>query len=363
MTIASEITRINNNIAAAYTACNNKGATMPQSQNSGNLASCIGSITTSPYLYGVSINDLFGTVNSNGVLSAPSGNINLVFTGVKDIGLSGLAYKFYQNKNVVSVSFPDLEAVGDVDALFHTFHGCSHLSSASFPKLTTISGGESCMDIFYGCNNLTSINLSNLTTITSGDALMYGFQGCSKLTSFTFTSLETISNVNIFQYAFKDCSRLANLYFPALNSNSFGNTTTQFNKMLQSVTGCSVHFPINLQSVIGSWSDVTNGFGGTNTTVLYDLARTEGAKVTFKILPSSDFATKVNYLTVEGVQYNANKFTYDEENGEGFYYLDVYVAPSTATSWTLKLLSGATIMGEINSATGYTETIDISVIN
>jgi hypothetical protein len=44
MTIASEITRINNNIAAAYTACNNKGATMPQTQNSANLATAISSI-------------------------------------------------------------------------------------------------------------------------------------------------------------------------------------------------------------------------------------------------------------------------------------------------------------------------------
>ena len=45
MTIASEITRINNNIASAYTACNNKGATMPQIQNSANLATCISSIS------------------------------------------------------------------------------------------------------------------------------------------------------------------------------------------------------------------------------------------------------------------------------------------------------------------------------
>lgn len=46
MSIASEITRINNNISAAYTACNNKGATMPQTQNSANLATTIGTITT-----------------------------------------------------------------------------------------------------------------------------------------------------------------------------------------------------------------------------------------------------------------------------------------------------------------------------
>lgn len=45
MSIASEITRINTNIANAYTQCDNKGATMPQTQNSANLANTIASIT------------------------------------------------------------------------------------------------------------------------------------------------------------------------------------------------------------------------------------------------------------------------------------------------------------------------------
>ena len=45
MSVASEITRINGNIAAAYTACNSKGATMPQAQNSANLANTINSIS------------------------------------------------------------------------------------------------------------------------------------------------------------------------------------------------------------------------------------------------------------------------------------------------------------------------------
>ena len=44
MSIASEITRINGNISAAYTACSSKGATMPQTQNSANLAGTINSI-------------------------------------------------------------------------------------------------------------------------------------------------------------------------------------------------------------------------------------------------------------------------------------------------------------------------------
>lgn len=45
MTIASEITKSQTNLANSYTACQNKGATMPVAQNFDNLATCIGSIT------------------------------------------------------------------------------------------------------------------------------------------------------------------------------------------------------------------------------------------------------------------------------------------------------------------------------
>ena len=44
MTIASEITRINNNIAATYTALSAKGATLPVTQNSANLATTAESV-------------------------------------------------------------------------------------------------------------------------------------------------------------------------------------------------------------------------------------------------------------------------------------------------------------------------------
>ena len=46
MSIASEISRISGNVADAYTAANAKGATMPMSQNSDNLASTIATIQT-----------------------------------------------------------------------------------------------------------------------------------------------------------------------------------------------------------------------------------------------------------------------------------------------------------------------------
>ena len=69
MTIASEITRINTNIANAYTACNGKGATMPATQNSANLATCIGSIQT-----GTTPTLITKNITQNGTYNASSDN-------------------------------------------------------------------------------------------------------------------------------------------------------------------------------------------------------------------------------------------------------------------------------------------------
>lgn len=44
MTIASELTNLQTNLENAYTSCQNKSATMPQSQNFDNLSTCIASI-------------------------------------------------------------------------------------------------------------------------------------------------------------------------------------------------------------------------------------------------------------------------------------------------------------------------------
>ena len=112
----------------------------------------------------------------------------------------------------------------------------------------------------------------NVTSI-SNYGLRYAFYGCTNLTS---TGLNNVTSIGMrgLRYAFYGCTSLTSISFPSLNSNSFGSATDQFENMLQGVTGCTVHFPSNLESVIGDWSDVTQGFGGYNTTVLFDLPAT-----------------------------------------------------------------------------------------
>ena len=342
MTIASEITRIKNNIASAYTACDNMGATMPVTQNSANLANCIDTIiaetptealtitpTTSqqtftatgnidgytpvtlnavtasvdsditagnikkgisilgvtgnyigntPVKYGAAVDSLLGDVNNNGVLQIPTWDTNLTFTGVEDIASYALYYKFYNYTNIENVSFPSLTTVSGSSAMNYAFRGCTGITSVDLSALTTVSGSNAMNYAFQGCTGITSVNLSSLTTLSGNNAMNSAFQGTlgttSLLTSISFPSLSVLTGTQALVYCFRYRNGLQTVSFPALTSASFGSNTNQFNNMLSNVRGCVVHFPSNLQSVIGSWTSVTNGFGGTNTIVRFDLPAT-----------------------------------------------------------------------------------------
>lgn len=377
MSIASEIQRIKNNIANAYTNCSNKGATIPSTQNCANLATCINSIPTGitptgtlnitengtvdvtnyaqasvnvsggqSSKFGATIDTFLGEVDSNGVLQIPNSGKYLVFNGVKRIRESALTYRFcvYNSgtsgiNNITGVSFPDLESLDSYNVLEKTFYAQDNLQEVLMPKLVSITNNNCFREAFAYCSNLsrveipslvtipqgsyggafyraffstglrnldlsnltnvagsqtfysafainphlTNINMPNLTSVT-GDSSLYGmFERCG-LTTFTFEKLSTVTGYNALSYMFYDCTSLTSLYFPALTPNSFGSYTNQFSGMLNGVNGCTVHFPIKIKQTIQNWSDVTNGFRGTNTVILFDL---NAATLNFSCTPNT----------------------------------------------------------------------------
>lgn len=67
MSVQSEITRINGNIANAYTAVSGKGGTLPTARNSSNLSAAIQSIPSGGTL-------ITKTITQNGTYNASSDN-------------------------------------------------------------------------------------------------------------------------------------------------------------------------------------------------------------------------------------------------------------------------------------------------
>lgn len=86
MTIASEITRIQNNIAGAYTALSAKGATMPATQNSANLATTVASVPAGGTTLTVTNNSSYNRVTDEKVwLNKSSDDWEIINYGNADI--------------------------------------------------------------------------------------------------------------------------------------------------------------------------------------------------------------------------------------------------------------------------------------
>lgn len=182
----------------------------------------------------------------------------------------------------LTASFPELTLLFGTSCAAHLFYftDLSNQSVAIMPKLTEAVGNSVLYQAFH-TTNLSVNPIPNVETVAGLQAMYAAFYGAS-FSSFSFEKLSSLitSRVGVslgytLWNCFQNCTNLTTLSFPALTSQSFGNKTNHFNSMLSGCSNVTVHFPSNLQSVIGSWSDVTNGFGGTNTTVLFDLPATE----------------------------------------------------------------------------------------
>ena len=201
---------------------------------------------------------------------------NLVMPKVKTIiGANGC----FSNTQMTEIDMSSVESIRGETAASVFLSNCKNLVSADFSGLTEINGQGACLNMFLNDEKLESLDMSNLETVIGTNAMTYLCSGCSKLKTMTFDKLSKVGKsvggytYYEFQWAFA-FSGLETLSFPALKNDSFVDYEV-FTNMLNGVDGCTVHFPSNLQSVIGSWADVQNGFGGTNTTVLFDLPATE----------------------------------------------------------------------------------------
>lgn len=264
MSISDKLTTIRNAIKAIKQAIIDKGQTP-----SGDITTypdAIGNITSGGVQY------IPREVTSDGELQVPATDIKFNLSeNIKTIGEYGLAYALMNCTSVTSIDLSHIEKV-KYAGLSHSFYGNKLIASVNLSSLT-VAENSSLDQCFYGCTSVTSADLSNLETI-GFYALTNAFQGCGKLNSVNLSSLKTVSKYGLNQ-AFMFCFSLKELKFPSLTSSCFTSEyDCHLHNMLFQVPGCTVHFPSNLESVIGDWSDVTGGFGGTNTTVLFDLPAT-----------------------------------------------------------------------------------------
>lgn len=190
-----------------------------------------------------------------------------------------ILYAAYKNapSNVLSgsVDLSSLTQITGNSALYYCFGSCTGITSVNLSSLKTVTAGSALYQCFQGCTGLINVDLSSLEEISGANSnqMRFCFAGTG-LPYMYFQSLKTITTATALAMCFQNCTLLQTVWFYALNTNSFGSRTNQFNNMLVGCTNVTVHFPIVVQSVIGSWSDVSGGFSGTNTTVLFDIVTT-----------------------------------------------------------------------------------------
>lgn len=215
-------------------------------------------------------------VNAQGVVSYKKGSRIIDLSNVVEVKSDMNPYCFSKicngNNNVVgTVNLGQLKKIQSCDSAFRgTYGSCINVTAVNLHNLVDVDASYALANTFDGCTNLTEVDIDSLEGVWQN----YCFQGCfgkAKLSTIYFKSLKNVKSNNEFYYTLANCSLLSSVWFYALNTASFNNNQNHFNNMLNSDTGVTVHFPMAIQSTIGSWSDVTAGFGGTNTTILYDI--------------------------------------------------------------------------------------------
>lgn len=225
MSIATAITNLQGKIANAYTAIENKGGTLPATQNAENLSATIDGIPAGAK-FGATIDDVFQTTTTGNetTLNMFGGVTDLTFTGVTKIPEYGMASKF-QNSQLSSISFPALKRAMEY-AFANAFKGCTSLIIASFPELSA-SDACSFQSAFEDCTNLTNVSFPNIV-VTNGLIFNSAFKNCASLTSISFPEAITIG-ANAFKDAFHGCTNLTTVSFPKVATiTSTGAFSTAF---------------------------------------------------------------------------------------------------------------------------------------
>jgi len=207
--------------------------------------------------YGVSIDTIFGSLNSSGILQRPSGgNVDLVLEGFQNIANSAMYYKFYRCDNLKTVTFKDLTSLTQATPLNYCFGTCVNLESVSFPSLTII-----------GVTTNTGVNRQ----------FYYAFNGCTKLTELRFPELTAIyCNGTAASYGtFYGNNTIQKLYFPKLatisKASAYRNATASNNVFASMEELTEIHFASANQTSIQASTGYSSKWGATNATIYFDL--------------------------------------------------------------------------------------------
>lgn len=197
-----------------------------------------------------------------------------------------LAYAYYANRSLTgTIDLSNVKYLSGYGTCEYMFAKCPYITGINFSNLEAICGlnGATFDNFTAQCTALTSVNVDKFYQMSGSNTFDRAFNGCTALTSFKFTSLKIFYGSNngagFFTYTFGG-SGIQDIYFPAVKESTFymPNNTTLYtycmSNIIYGVTGCTLHFPKNLDpaggsTVLSSLNGYPN-FSGINTILAFD---------------------------------------------------------------------------------------------
>lgn len=189
--------------------------------------------------------------------------------GLKTIAGQSACASMFSNSGVSKTDLNSLETINGSRACQQMFLNTLNLKDLGLEKLVSITGGYAASSMFSN-SGVEYVRFRSLETIAGDGDFM--FKGCTLLIEAKYDMLNQISQYGM-QSVFSNCTALERVYFYNIKSN-VGINGQGFDYMLSGCSNVTVHFPMVAQSSIGALPSVTGGFGGTNTTVLFDIVTT-----------------------------------------------------------------------------------------
>jgi len=271
MSVTTEIIRLQNCVSNAYTACLNKGATLPQVQNSDNLPSTIMTIPAEEKNSSQLPRYKLEEVNNELTAKITEINVTGLFNDIQSID-SSFDYAFccmdFGNISKIKVhgdlTFRDLETI--IGGMYSSFYGCEFDGNAtvSFPSFTDKDSTTS--GLYYTFYNTTGLKTAIFSALTTLDFNFMGTFSYSEISSVQFPVLTTMTSFGSLGDGLKYCTYLESLSFPSLTrvDDSFADFTGDTNLT-------EIHFRSDAQATIEATPNYSSKWGASNATIYFDL--------------------------------------------------------------------------------------------
>lgn len=325
-TIAEQLTSLANTKTAIKDAIEAKGVSVADSTPFSAYPSKIGEISgggAPATRFGVSIDNVFGTVDDSGNYQTPTSpyEVNIVANNVPSYAFTGrfarsgvtksylkfnildetrvLAYSFFSapshteavldvpvisGSNICFGTYYDNDALEEITLTAEEISGtdtcpmmyanCTNLRVANVPYLAQVLGDNVCQQMFEGCDTLQEMPLQALEEVSGAQAFFGAFRYTKSISNVMFDKLSGIYGKNVFGAMFAYSEGLQSVSFPSLvtvsPSTAFGSSSA--NLIFANCDNLTeIHFREDAQEVIEGLSGYSLKFGATNATIYFDL--------------------------------------------------------------------------------------------